>query len=299
MSIALISARRRSALALVLASAVVAPVLAKPAKKKPPAPPSTPDLPADLNVASLRVGAMQTLYELDASPEQLHLIRTAAQGTGVTDGADRPPPKGSDKLAKALKDLRDSLVEPTPDDDKVAAARNALADATGEADVQLDDAVHPTPAARVKAAAVCRAFSAGQVAAYLAAHADQVAGPTERLMAGLAEVRDGDPGGADAEVRAVAAEVGHLVAGGDAARCAAVTAKAADWLKANRTAEGYDTAEGHARLESSARAAVVGDVSPVEVLGHWFEDEVAMLLSNPQLPEASEALLTAREKEPH
>ena len=286
----------RAAAALVLATAVVGPAVAKPAKKKPPAPPPS-DLPADLNVASLRVGAMQTLYELDASPEQLHLIRKAAAGSGVRDTSDRPPAKGADKLAKALSDLREALVDPKPDDAKIAAARNALADATGEADVTLDDAVHPSAAAVAAAVTAGRAFTAGQLAAYLAAHADQVVGPAERLTNGLAEVRDAPPDGLDAAVKQVSVEVGQLAAGPDAPAAAdAVAAKAADWLRANRANPPAETTEERSKVEAAART-VVGSVPPVEGLGHWFDIEMAQLLANPQLPEAVDALL-AKSKEP-
>ena len=264
-------------------------------KRKPPPPPEVPSaagLPSNPSVASLRLTAMLTLYELDASPEQLRRVRTAAESPGVADGHDRPGEKGSDKLAKAMAELRDALVEPTVDDQKVAAAHSALADAAGEADPPLDDAVHPPAAARAKAAELAKLFSAGQLAAFVAAHADQVVGPAERLAAGVADVRDAaDPAAVDAAIRDVSTEVGQLAAGPDGA---AVAAKAADWLRANKSAAD-DTPDARAKLEASAKAAV-GDVPPADVLGHWFEDEMAQLIANPQASAAT-AALAARPKE--
>ena len=50
----------------------------KPAAKD--AAPPGPELPSDLNSASLRVHAIDVIYELDLSPEQLKMLRTAADG---------------------------------------------------------------------------------------------------------------------------------------------------------------------------------------------------------------------------
>ena len=56
-----------------------------------------------------------------------------------------------------------------------------------------------------------------------------------------------------------------------------------DWIKANRkTADDWRQIER--RLEESAKK-VVEDISPIDVLNHWLEREMAELLSNPQLPE--------------
>ena len=275
---------------------IAAPIaLAAKPKKKPGTPPpaaTASDFPSDANAASLRVGAMQTLYELDASPDQIRAIQAAAQG--LADPTERPPAKESKRLMAAVIGLRDALLT-GGDDQKISEARNALADAS--ADAELDDVVHPSPGAHLKAATLSRTFSAGQLAAYLAAHADQVVGPGERLMSAVTDLHDDAPEEADAEIRQVASDVGQLVGGSDAAQVTAATAKAADWLRANRSAP-TDSAEARAKLELSAKAAV-GDVPPVEVLGHWFEDELAQLLANPQMPEAAAALISAREKDTH
>ncbi len=280
---------------LVLACGVVPVGAAGKGKKKPPAAPTSPaaaDLPADPNVASLRVMAMQTLYELDASPEQLRAVRLAAPG--LSDGAERAAAKGSDKLASALRDLRDALVG-GDDDKRITTARNAVADAASGDDVQLDDAVHPGPAARAKGAVLARTFSAGQLAAYLASHADQVLGPVELLVTTQAELKDAAADEADAAVQQAATEAGWLTAGADPAKAAAVTAKAGAWLRANGAAAVPTTPDARARMESSARAAV-GDVPPAEVLGHWFDAEIATLLANPQAAEAAEEVLAPRSK---
>jgi hypothetical protein len=309
------SAARHAAVLAVACVAIGSPVAwaGKPNKKKqdadpdpPPAatppPPAAaeertkgPALPPNVNLASLRLAAMQTLYELDASPEQLKAVKGAA--AGLADPAERASAKGPPKLVAAMKQLQEALLSES-DDKQIADARNAMADAMAEVDPPLDDAVHPSPAARTKAAAVCQTFSAGQLAAYLASHADQVVGPGDRLVSSLSDLKDEPPADADAEVKQVSTEVGLLVAGADADKAAAAAAKAAEWLQAHRATGAPDSADARAKLEASARDAV-GDPPPAEVLGHWFENEVAELLANPQLPKAVAPLLTARQKEQH
>ena len=274
---------RSTILTSIVTCAVVCPsAVGKPKKK---------DWPSDLNAASLRVAAMQMLYELDASPEQLRAVKEA----GVADPAERPPVKGPEPLVKAVRGLRDALLAQPGDDAKISAARNAVADAAADVDPPLADQVRPTAGAKANTAAVVRQFSAGQVAGYLAAHADQVAGPAERLVSGLTEAGEGTPAEADGAVKRIAAEAAELAVGDDPGRAAPLAAKAADWLRANAAAGAPSSAADRAKLEASARAAI-GDPPPVESLGHWFDAEVATLLSNPQLPEAVDALLDAQPK---
>ena len=98
--------------------------------------PST--LPSDPNLASLRVSATMSLYELDASPEQLKLIKAAAAGAAST--RVRTAAKGAAKLIKPMDELEKAILSGT-DDGKIADLRNALVEAASADDVQLDDPV--------------------------------------------------------------------------------------------------------------------------------------------------------------
>jgi hypothetical protein len=46
-------------------------------------------------------------------------------------------------------------------------------------------------------------------------------------------------------------------------------------------------------LEDSA-GKIVGNMSPVAVLNNWLDQQMAILLSNPQLPDAIDAILKVR-----
>jgi hypothetical protein len=43
-------------------------------------------------------------------------------------------------------------------------------------------------------------------------------------------------------------------------------------------------------MENAAKK-IVGDIPPMQVLGNWMQDQIAILLSNPQLPSAAEVVL--------
>jgi len=91
-------------------------------------------------------------------------------------------------------------------------------------------------------------------------------------------------------------EVGRLVAGQDEKRVTAVSGQVAEWFKANRDLTDEQIVAQHPALAASAKK-IIGDVPPMDILGHWMDNETAELLSNPQLPEAIDAVLAAQEHE--
>ncbi len=161
----------------------------KPPKEAPneaakPTPTSTPAprLPTDLNQASMRVKALDELYELDLSVDQLKKLRALAAGAASTKvGA---PPKGTDKLVSTLQDFQLALLQRT-DDKQIDELRNKVATLTSDDDVALDDSVEITTAARGKAADVLKQLTASQIAAFLAAHADEVGDPGEMMVGAI------------------------------------------------------------------------------------------------------------------
>jgi hypothetical protein len=159
----------------------------------------------------------------------------------------------------------------------------------------LDDQVEPTGPALAKAVGVCRKLKASQVAAFLASHADEISDPVERMVEGAEEVRLAAPNEAANIARKIANDVGHMVAGLDQDKSNAVAAKVTDWFKTSAPKDELTDAR-RAALEQSA-AKVVGDVTNIDVLDHWLQSEIAVLLSNPQLPEAIDAIGNARLKQ--
>jgi hypothetical protein len=244
----------------------------------------------DVNEYSLRVTAMEVLYELDLSVEQLQLVRDA--GAGSADDRHRNAPAATPKMVEALKALEQGLLK-QEDREQIAKLKDAVAESHDDDAVHLDDEVRPTDAARVKAVDLLRHLKASQLAAYLADHADEVADPAERMMDALVDIRDPDATEVDALVQETASEVGRLASGLDGAKGKEIAEGVVDWLRANKRLSDQEFSSRHAELEDSARK-VVGDLSPVEVLSHFLENEIAMLISNPELPQAVDATVAAR-----
>ncbi len=159
-----------------------APV-AEPDTNDKPAPP----LPADLNLASLRVKALDQLYELDLSVDQLKVLRAAATVGGSTQ--QRTAAKGNENLAAKLRELAGALLD-RKDGARIDTLRNDVAELIDDDDVQLDDVVRITTAARTKSPELLKQINASQIAAFLASHADEVGDPVEMMVGAVEQIRD-------------------------------------------------------------------------------------------------------------
>jgi hypothetical protein len=257
------------------------------------------ELPADVNDASLRISAMDTIYELDLSVQQLNALRAAATGTAAT--TKRTPGQATPQLLAALKNFQTALLA-GKDDAQVAKLRNQVLDLANGDDVQLDNGIVTTAAARTKASGLCLQLKASQLAAYLAVHADEVSDPQELMMItadGLQDVRSDPAEKADAAtisqgmIQDTASTVGALVAGMNDVQAQAIAQRVTDWLRSVDTMTTPIFAKQRQTLEDSA-GKIVGNMSPVAVLNNWLDQQMAILLSNPQLPDAIDAILKVR-----
>ena len=284
----------------------------EPAKESPATDTLGPALPDDLNLASLRVKALDLLYELDLSNEQLKELRVAASGTGSTQ--HRAAAKESEKLATKLREFQGAVLE-KKEGSQIDTMRNAIADLADS--VQLDDGVQITAAARTKAANVVKQLRASQVAAFLAAHADEVGDPVEMMIGATEQLRESRANAADATdaaakaaaddkssdaasetaglVQETSTDVGELVAGLDDAKAKSLAADVAKWINAKSSLKEDQFAAKRKTLEDDARG-VVGNIHPMRVLNNWLEQQMASLLSNPQLPGAIDAILQAKQR---
>jgi hypothetical protein len=256
--------------------------------------PAAPAMPADLNLASLRINALDTLYQLDLSPEQLHAMRLAA--AGAASGQRRTAVKANAPLAQAMRDFQTALLT-SKDDDAVAKLRNHVVELAS--DVELDDEVQPTDAAMAAAPGFCQQLKASQIAAYLALHADQVSDPVELIESALDAIRDTKAeaaANAAAEVDSLTTDAaysaGYLVYGTDDAHAKQLEAQITAWLKASADLSDKDFAAQQATREESAKR-LIGNVDPMVVLSHWLNLELSQVLANPELPTAIDAMLAA------
>jgi hypothetical protein len=290
---------------------------------------SGPPLPGDLNDASLRLRALDTMYELDLSVDQLKALRQAATGAASTQ--HRSAAKGSAKLVSVMRDFQAALLA-GKDANQIDKLRTQMSDLTDDESVQIDDDVQITAAARSKAPEVLRQFTASQLAAWLASHADEVGDPVEMMMSTVEELRDqrtdaaaekeaaaGDAaiktsggttaGGTKTQakekdatdedaatlVRVTAIDVADAVAGLDEAKAKALAGDVAKWIKTTSEMKDDDFTAQRKTLEAAAKT-LTGNVHPMRVLNNWLERHVAELLANPQLPQAIDAIIQAREQ---
>jgi hypothetical protein len=259
--------------------------------KAPAKPKDTSNAPSDPTELSLRIAALEALYDLDLSVEQLQSLGKLA--TGTTDAHQRAGAKATAKLKDAMKGLYDAILK-GDDPDKVAELREQVTELTDDDNVDIDDDIQPTDAAKAKVADALKKVKASQLAAYLAEHADEIADPVELMMDTLAEVHEAaDADDPESEMQHVAAEVGWMVAGMDVAKAKEITDKVGNWLHAGKQLKEEEYAGRIANFEESAKR-IVGDIGPMQVLNHWVEHELAHLLSNPQLPVAVEDMVEAK-----
>jgi hypothetical protein len=251
--------------------------------------PTTPDLPADLTQASFRMAALDTLYELDLSLPQLRGLRNQAMGAGAAASASSA---SDEKLAGKLKVFHEALLQGS-DDEAIAKARNDVVDQAENVE-GLDDVIHPTDASLTRAPEVCKILRASQIAAYLASHADEVSDPAELMVNSVDEIREASATEAPGIVEKTADDVGRLVAGLDKAKAKDIAGRVVDWLKGPTASKDEITESRRELMEESARK-IVGDVTSMQVLNHWMESEMAILLSNPQLPQAIDEMIAVRQ----
>jgi hypothetical protein len=255
---------------------------AGPAKVKPaPKRAKAPEPKVDLNDLHLELMALQTLYHLQATPEQLKdLARLAPKTAGPM------PPRAdvevSAKYRKAMVDLRAALL--AEDHDKVGELYEAL-DKLSEKEEPEFDEVELTDEARKRAPDFLRTLSARQVASYVAGFAEDFPDPAERLLEGLAQSRK-LRGKEWQNLRDdLAGQVGWLVAGLDPAAERKVSARASALLNRAHRLEAKEFAKQKPALEKEARALAAA-AGPTEVIRHFTERALAELLSNPFLAKA-------------
>jgi hypothetical protein len=259
------------------------------APKPKPKPQSQVALPPDLNDLSLRITALQTLYEFDFTGEQLNTLKTLASDTAQKDA--RTPAKGNAKLLQGFKDLHAAILK--GDDDKIGELKDQLDELKDDDEVDLDDDVDPTDAARAKTPEFLKKIKASQIAAYLAVHAEELSDPAEQMIDSLTEQRSGDSDDPEGDAQDAADDIAHLVAGLDAAKGKEISDQVVAWFKANRELKDEEFNARKGSLDESAKK-IVGELPAMTIISHWLDYEIATLMSNPQLGGAIDNTLFAR-----
>jgi hypothetical protein len=243
------------------------------------------DQPAlrDLNQ---EVSALLTMHYLKLTPTQLQALRPIAKMTAAKPRAQGET-KASEDFRKVLGELHEALVDGT-DDERIDDLFEQLEELHNAEKPELDDDVEITEKAREQAPKVLRLLTAKQTAAFIAAYAEEVTDPRERLLAALDKVRAMPKAELKDFREELADEVGRLVAGLDSDKAAKVRGQVVEWLGLIRSPNDEEFKNRREGLKKKA-LAIVGDLGPTDVLRHFLEHALAELLSNPRLGAALDA----------
>ena len=239
---------------------------------------------------SLQVWALQRLHDLEMTPDQMKVLRAMSAETAERD-AKRDKPKAPDKYVKTLRDLREALLK-GDDEDRITELHDDADEMEEGDDVDVDDEVTVTAAARARTPEVLKMLAPSQVAAYVAAYQDEIPDPVATLMDAADDSRDAEGDELQSLIDDTADELGPLIGGLEADKVRAVSGAVRAWVKHARGLSDADFKAQRGELEKSAHA-LVGDVDAFAVLRHWVERDVSELLSNPQLAAAIDARLKA------
>jgi hypothetical protein len=242
---------------------------------------------------SLQISALQILYLLKSTPEQLETLSKLAGETAPKPQA-RKQASVSGKHRKILTDLRKALLD--ADDDKITKLSEELKELQDKEEVDLDDAVQVVEAARKRLPEVLRLYNARQLANYVGSLGDDFPDPVDRLNGAFLDSRtlSGDDW---TKVRKQVSEtLGWLVAGRDADASAMVAKEVASLLEKAHDLDEDDYKKQREDLQAAGKK-LVGQVEPIEVIRHFLEREAAELLSNPELPRVLEERLKKVKRE--
>ena len=250
--------------------------------------------PAAEEVVRLKreVDALETLHHLQATKTQVAGLLALAEKTAAKPAAATEA-KASPAYTQTLKDLRTALIE--DDEEKIAALFDKLSEIEDLEPPEVPEEFELSDAAMKASPAAVKLLTPAQVVAYLAALDNEVPDPIDRIVS---TVREGEELTGDEWTTLrddTAKEVAWLINGfhNDAAK--ATTKSVTDLLERGHRFKGEALKKEIDAFEQNARK-LAGGVSPVVVLQHYMERELAELLSNPRAVAALKARLEQLQK---
>jgi hypothetical protein len=240
---------------------------------------SSPDV--NPNKLSQRISALQTLYQLQATREQLEALRKIGTETAAPASEQKPVQIKQD-LKRVMQDFHAALVAAN-NSDKIEAVEEKYDGLLESERVDFDDSYDITGAASEKAEQFCRSLTITQVVSLVSANQEDIRDPRAALMDTLTEGRN-KTGNDWNELRDSAADDAATLIAGDKATDA-LTDKYKHWLD---EAHSLDDAAFKQRFSDPLQAAekITGSVVWPDVLRNWVQASVADLLSNPELSAA-------------
>jgi hypothetical protein len=237
---------------------------------------------ADVNRLNLEYKALRALRNIEATPEQLSEITRLAKNT-VAKGDKREPAKAANSYVDTLRDLRDALVK--NDEQRIETLQEKL-DGLNEKDPpDLDDEIEITDAAELEVQRLLSMLSPQQVVAYADSLGDDLSNPVELIQDGLEEGRELKGTDWESTRDELAEKVSWLVGGLNGENSSKIEEQVTRFLDSKHSAAGKPGPQ-----ESEIRK-LIGSPSATVVLNNILEHDLAVLLSNPQLEQATKACL--------
>jgi len=246
--------------------------------------------PADVNALSMEVAVLRTLFLLKAAPHHLEKIRTQFKD-GVMKPRKREVADAGPEYKKALTDLRAALI--AGDEDRVNDLSDQLEELAKDDEPDVDDAVEISEEARKLAPKLLTAFDANLVVGYLASYGKDFPVPYRMMVKAMRLDGKGKKPTAEQwkEVRTnVANDVAWSVAGLDLKEQAKIRDEALKLLDRAYGLSSDDMVKQQAELKAAIHK-ITGKATPLDVIKHVLEQDLAEMISNPRLLPAVEARL--------
>ena len=244
--------------------------------------PKTKDV--SLSQLSLEVSALQTLHRFQMTSEQLAALKKLTVET-VPRNDTRMDGKGSEKVRKALADLRAALIQ--KDDEKILDLEDLLSDTLGKEEADLDDHLRITPAAKKRAVELLHNLKPHQVAAFYASQIEELPDPDEELLGVLDIVGKLKDDQWKEVAENLADEISWQLGGSDSVRSRLVRERVDQYLKKVRSLNAKDLAAQRGELEKMVRQ-FISQFPSTAILHNYAEHHLAEMLSNPRLSAALE-----------
>jgi hypothetical protein len=229
----------------------------------------------------LEVDALPSLNDLNLTAEQLSALKDMASDTAGT--LSSTPTLITDDYKSALKGVREALIG--GDSDKIDSAEDKMDDLEDKQDADSSPDVKQSDAAKTKAETFLKTLTMKQVADYISQNADDVDDPAELILDAVHQSRGMSEQDFVGLRDDTAQELGTLAAGVNPTKTPLIIGNVTRLLTRVHSLSDEKYKSDQSSIEDEARKLVAG-VDPVNWLRHWMEDELADLLSNPQLVQA-------------
>lgn len=246
-------------------------------KEKKPAP-----HPLDVNRLSMEYKALRTLRNLEATPAQLSEIARLAKTT-IGNAGKREPAKAANAYIDTLKELREALVK--NNEEKMETLQEKLDELREKDPPDLDDEIDITDAAEMEVQRLLNMLSPQQVLAYGESLGDDLPDPVQLILDGIEEGRELKKEEWEATRDELAEKISWLVCGLNGENALKLEEQVSTFL--DRTHAGQGKTGGR---EVEIRK-LLGSPGPFVLLNNILEHDLAMLLSNARLKEATKACL--------